>query len=138
MNFLKEYFSDKKYGFYVVLGTMLMSIITMIVYVAGYSKTRYMSWVAFALLIIACVITAALLVFKMYKLAPAALLACNFLSLLCFIYYIYFFVSSVMTGIQFSAFPPEFMATVIFYGITLVSSVACVFMPMVKDKEESE
>ena len=56
------------------------------------------------------------------------LLVCDFLSLLFYVYYIYFYISSVVTGIQFSGFPLEFYVNVVLYAASLVLSIACVFM----------
>ena len=50
------------------------------------------------------------------------------LSLLFYVYYIYFYISSVVTGIQFSGFPLEFYVNVVLYVASLVLSIACVFM----------
>ncbi len=138
MNFLKEYFSDKKYGFYVTLACMLLSVITSVVYVSIYSSTRFMSWAAFAFILVGVVLTAGLIAFKQYRFAPALMLATNFVGLLFYVYYIYFFVSSVMVGIQFSGFPPEFIINVIFFVLMLVASVVCVFMPQADEKQEKE
>lgn len=132
---VKEYLKDKRYGFYFVLVTMLLSLITMIVYAVGYSKTRYMSWGAFAIILIGVVLVAILLALKLYSLAPAVLLTTNFVALLMFVYYIYFFISSVMTGIQFSGFPPEFIATTTFFVLMLVASIITVFVPIAKKTE---
>ena len=43
-------------------------------------------------------------------------------------YDIYFYISSVATGIQFSGFPLEFFVNAVLYGLSLVLSIACVFM----------
>ncbi len=133
---VREYFAEKKYGFYVLLSSMLLSLITMIVYAASYGQTRYMSWAAFAILLVGIVLAAVLIVFRLYRFAPAVMLVTTLISLLLFIYYIYFFISSVLTGIQFSGFPPEFWASVIFFALSLVVSIVSVFTPLVDKKEE--
>lgn len=134
---MKEYFSDKKYGFFVTLGAMLLSLITAVVYVSIYGKTRFMSWAAFAIILVGVVGAAALIVFKLYRYAPALLLVANFVGLLLYAYYIYFFISSVAVGIQFSGFPPSFFANIVFFALTLTASVACTFMAQVKREEKA-
>lgn len=133
---VKEYFTDKKYGFYILLSSMLLSLITMIVYAASYGQTRYMSWAAFVVLLVGIILAAALIVLKLYRFAPAVMLVTTLISLLLFIYYIYFFISSVLTGIQFSGFPPEFWASVVFFALSLVVSIVSVFTPLTDKKEE--
>ena len=56
-------------------------------------------------------------------------MAADFLAVLFFIYHIYFYVSSVATGIQFSGFPLEFFVNIGFLVVTIALSVVCVFMP---------
>ena len=135
---VKEYFADKKYGFYVLLSSMLLSLITMIVYAASFGRTRYMSWAAFAVLLVGIVLAAVLIVFKFQRFAPALMFVVTLVALMLFIYYIYFFVSSVMTGIQFSGFPPEFFATVIFFALSLVTSIVSIFTPLTDKKDKKE
>ena len=117
---------------------MLLSVITSVVYVSIYSSTRFMSWAAFAFILVGVVLTAGLIAFKLYRYAPALMLVTNFLGLLFFVYYIYFFVSSVAVGIQFSGFPPEFFVNIVFFVLMLVASVACVFMPQTEEKQAKE
>lgn len=134
---MKEYFSDKKYGFFVTLGAMLLSIITAIVYSCIYAKTKFMSWAAFAIILVGVVGAAALIVFKLYRYAPALLLVANFVGFLLYVYYIYYYVSATLVGIQFSGFPSSFVANVVFFALTLTASIACTFMAQVKREEKA-
>ena len=132
---IKQFLKDKAYGFYATMITFVLSILTAIVYGVGFGSTVYMSWAAFALLFVGIVVAVIFIAIKQMHIATELLLVANLLSFLLFVYNIYFFVSSVLTGIQFSGFPPQFFAVVIFYGLTLVASVACVFMPMAKKEQ---
>lgn len=131
---MKEYFADKKPGFYVTLAAALISIITLIVYAVGYGSSRYMSWAAFWFILIGIVVAAALVALRLYRFAPAALFAANTLALCFFIYYIYYFVSSVVYGIQFSSFPPEFVSSVVMFVLAIVSSIVAIFMKQTDGK----
>lgn len=131
---MKEFFANKKYGFYVTLATILLAIVTLIVYVSIYSSTRYMSWEAFWIILVGAVLSVVLILLKQYRFAPALLLTANFVGMLFFIYHIYFFVSSAVVGIQFSGFPPEFFVNIVFYVLTLVVSIAAVFLPQAEEK----
>ncbi len=130
---MKEIFSNKQPGFRATLACMVLSIVTAIVYAVIYSHSRYMSWAAFGVMLAGVVLTGALIVLKQYRFAPALLMTTNFISLLLFVYYIYFYISSVATGIQFSGFPPEFFVNIAFYVASLALSVACVFMKQTEE-----
>ncbi len=125
---MKTIMADKPVGFRVPLATIVLSLVTALVYLATYSSSRYMSWQAFGIMIGGVVLTALLIVLKLERFAPSALLFGDFLSLLFYVYYIYFYISSVVTGIQFSSFSAEFFVNTILYVASLVLSVACVFM----------
>ena len=131
---MNGYFSDKKYGFFVTLCLTLLAIVTAIVYATTYGDTRYMAWPAFFILLIGAAVAIALIVFKQYRFAPSVLLCAVFVALLLFIYHIYFFISSVLVGIQYSAFPPEFIANVVLLAVSLVISVVNIFLPQAEEK----
>lgn len=125
---MKNFMANKPLGFRVTLVTMALSLVTALVYMAIYSSSRYMSWQAFGIMVAGVVVAAALIGLKQVRFAPSALLLGDFLSLLFYVYYIYFYISSVATGIQFSGFPLEFFVNVVLYGLSLVLSIICVFM----------
>lgn len=125
---MKNFVANKPLGFRVTLFTMALSLVTALVYLAIYSSSRYMSWQAFGIMVVGVVLSAVLIALKQERFAPSALLVCDFLSLLFYVYYIYFYISSVVTGIQFSGFPLEFFVNIVFYAASLVLSIACVFM----------
>ena len=121
-------------GFKVTLVTIAASVVTAIVYAIIYSSSRYMSWPAFGIMIAGAALAAVLIFLHKERFAPAVLLVCDYLSLLLYIYYIYFYISSVATGIQFSGFPLEFFVNAGLYAASLVLSVACVFMRQTNEK----
>ena len=125
---MKNFMANKPLGFRVTLVTMALSLVTALVYLAIYSSSRYMSWQAFGIMVAGVAVAAVLIGLKQVQFAPSALLLGDFLSLLFYVYYIYFYISSVATGIQFSGFPLEFFVNAVLYGLSLVLSIACVFM----------
>ena len=125
---MKNFLANKPLGFRVTLVATALSLVTALAYLAIYSSSRYMSWQAFGIMIAGVVLTVALIALKQERFAPSALLVGDFISLLFYGYYIYFYVSSVVTGIQFSGFPLEFFVNIVLYAASLVLSIACVFM----------
>ena len=125
---MKNIMANKPLGFRVTLVAVALSLVTALVYLAIYSSSRYMSWQAFGIMIAGVVLSVVLIALKQERFAPSMLLVCDFLSLLFYVYYIYFYISSVVTGIQFSGFPLEFYVNVVLYVASLVLSIACVFM----------
>ena len=120
-------------GFVATWAGVLLAVLTAVVYSAIYASTRYMSWKAVGFIAAGAVVTALLLLMgKLLRFAPSVLFATFTVGTMFFIYHIYFFISSVMVGIQFSGFPPEFFVTAVLYGLTLVVSIIAVFLPMKK------
>jgi len=124
-----KFFQGKKPGFYVTLAAIGLSVVTAIVYALLYASTRYMSWEAFGILMGGAVLAAALLVLKLERFAPVVLLASTVIGCMFYVYDIYFFISSVMVGIQFSGFPPEFFVNIAFFVAAIALSVAAIFVP---------
>lgn len=125
---MKNILANKPLGFRVTLPATALSLVTALVYLAIYSSSRYMSWQAFGIMVGGVVLTALLILCKQERFAPSMLLLGDFLSLLFYVYYIYFYISSVVTGIQFSGFPLEFFVNIALYLASLVLSIASVFM----------
>ena len=120
---------------YVTLAAMAIAVVTAVVYAVCYSATRYMSWAAFAILLVGVVLGLAMLALKMVDLTPWLLLGTGVVGTMFFVYYIYFFISSVAVGIQFSGFPPEFFATVVLFALTVLAAVVAIFVPQTSEKE---
>lgn len=112
---MKNILANKPLGVRVTLTATALSLVTALVYLAIYSSSRYMSWQAFGIMVGGVVLTALLILCKQERFAPSMLLLGDFLSLLFYVYYIYFYISSVVTGIQFSGFPLEFFVNIALY-----------------------
>ncbi|MBR4249689.1 MAG: hypothetical protein IKQ24_06000 [Verrucomicrobia bacterium] len=123
----------KKTGFKVTLAAVLLAVVTSLVYMVIWGKTRYYSDLSFYIMLAGAVITLICIVLRQYKTAPVIIFAFSFISFLFFVYGIYFFISSVATGIQFSGFPPEFFVTVVLFVVTFVLGLVAVFMPQTEE-----
>lgn len=123
-------FQNKASGFRATLGCIVLSIVTVAAYATIYSGTRFISWAGFAIMLIGILAAAVLVLQKMHRFAPAVLLVGNFLGLLFHVHSIYFYISSVVAGIQFAGFPLDFYVNFILMGLSVALSVACIFMPV--------
>lgn len=137
---LKNLFKNKTIGFYVLLASIFLTLITSFVYLAccsskivGYEVFNV--W-AFVILLVSAVISACLVVFKQHKIAPYALGLLNFLALLFYVYGVYYYVSVVMVGIDLDHFEPQFLISTILFVLTIGGSVATVFMKMEEGEVE--
>lgn len=137
---LKNYLKDKDVGFWFSASLTLLSLITSVVYAACYAGTDNINWASFAFMLLAGISGAVLIAFKQYKFAPYALGALIFLSLLFFIYGIYYYVSVVMVGIDLDKFDPEFIVCLILYLLAFVAGIANIFLRQIKKdaKEATE
>lgn len=106
-----------------------LSVITAAVYAIIYASTRFMSWEAFWFLLGGAVAVIPLLLLKKPRFAPTVLLATGFIGCMFYVYDIYFFVSSVVVGIQFSGFPPTFFVNIVFFVATIIADITAVFLP---------
>ena len=127
---MKEVFKNKASGFRCVLACIVLSVITAVVYASIYSRTRFMSWAGFWIILGGAVLALGLVLLKLHRFVPTVLLATNFVGLLFHVYYISFFISSVVTGIQYSEFPINFFVNFFFMGASLVLSIVSVFLPV--------
>jgi len=127
--------SDKGSGFYATLLAAVLSLVAAFVYMGAYSRTRYMSWAAFAIIIVGVVITVAMVFLKLIRFAPTVMLASIYLAFMFYIYYIYFYISSVVYGIQYSGFPAIFYINIAFFLLAIIVSIVSIFLsPYKKNK----
>ena len=131
MKFLTE---NKARGFRLTLIGIALAVLTLIEYTIVYASTRYMSWEAFWIMAAGIALCVVLILAKQYRFVPTALLASVFIAFLFYLYHIYFFISSVLVGIQFSGFPFSFYLNIACFVITLIVAIACVFLPQTEDK----
>ena len=127
---IKEYLSDKSYGFFVVLATMFLVLVTTIVYAIGLSQIGFLSWEAVVSLIVGLVVGAGLIVLKQYKFVPAVLYATILFAFIMALYYLYdYIISSVFWG-NF-AVPGEIIAAAVFFLLAIAASIVSIFAPIV-------
>ncbi|MDE5729089.1 MAG: hypothetical protein K2I20_02825 [Clostridia bacterium] len=129
---LNNYLKDKDVGFWFSASLVVFSLLTAVVYAVCYAGTDNINWVAFAFLIAAAVLGAALIALKLYVYVPYVLAALIFLSLLFFVYGIYYYVSVVMVGIDLDHFEPQFFVCTIMFVLATAASVANVFLRQIK------
>ena len=131
---IKEYLSDKSYGFYVVVATILLALITTIVYAICFSQIGFMSWQAIVSLIVGALAAVGLLVLKQYKFVPAVLFASIIFAFIMVLYYVYDFIISGVSWGNFEV-PVQIILAAVFFVLTVVASFVSVFVPIVKKKE---
>lgn len=137
----RDYLRDKSVGFWFSAGLSAFSLITAAVYAGCYAGTDDMSWAAFVFILFAAISGGTLIALKQYKYAPYAIAVFVFLSLLFFIYGIYYYVSVVMVGIDLDTFDPQFIVCALFFMLAFGLSIANLFLKQIKDggrKDEQE
>ena len=130
-----EVLKGKGKGFFVMLAAIVMALVTAIAYAIIYSPTRYMSWEAFAFLLVGAALAIILFVIKKPAFAPTVLFVTGVIGTMFYAYHIYFFISSVAVGIQFSGFPFSFYLNIVFYVLTIALSIAAIFLPQTKEEK---
>ena len=126
---MKNLFAGKKIGFWFTLITAALFLISAIVYLAIYNGTNYLSMQAFWLLIGGAIVSVGMLFLNLERFAPALQFGVAVLALCWYIYYIYFFISSAIYGIQYSGLPVAFFVNVIFLALALIASIVNCFLP---------
>lgn len=129
---IKDYIKDKAVGFWFSVALTALSLITAAVYAGCYAGTDDMSWVAFVLILLAGISGATLIALKQFKYAPYALAILIFLSLLFFIYGIYYYVSVVMVGIDLDSFDAKFIVCLILFLLSFALGIANLFIRQIK------
>ena len=132
MDKIKAYLKDKDVGFYFSASLVLVALITALVYAVSYAGTDNINWLSFAFLLLAAAAAIVLIVLKLYNYVPYVLAAGIFVSLLFFIYGIYYYVSVVMVGIDLDSFEPQFIVCTILYVLAFGVGVANVFLRQIK------
>ncbi len=130
---MKKLMQGKSRGFCLTLALIVLSIVMAVVYAVLYSKSSYMSWKAFWAIIIGAVLALALAFTKLAKWSNAVVALGDFLGLLLYVYGIYFYVSSVMVGIQGSRFSSQFMVVTVGLAALFVLNLINVFLRQVKE-----
>ena len=132
---MKKFFENKSVGFFVTLGSIALTLVTAIVYLACYFNTKEFNTVSVILLFVAPVVSGALVCLKQERLATVVLWFLNFLAFLFFAYGIYRYVFDVIIGIDYDHFEPEFFVCTIFYVLSVGVSTSTVFLSQTKKGE---
>lgn len=136
---VKQFFSDKRYGFYVTIVSMVMSIVAAIVYVMSYhAYVNFMSWTAFVMFLVGVVLSVILLVLRRYTFATLILFAGDLLGLLFYVRHIYSYVQVVVAGVDIASFSSNFILSTVFISIAFVLSIVSVFLPQCKPSENTQ
>ena len=131
---VNKFLADKRYGFFVSIVGILMSVVAAIVYAVMYhAYVNFMSWTSFAMFLVGSVLALILLVLKMNELASVAAFSGSLLGALFFIRYIYPYVSVVLFGVDISSFSSNFIVSTIFISIAFVITLVAMFLPKVKE-----
>lgn len=125
---IKTYFKNKSIGLIFSVLICCLSLITAIVYATCYAGSTSMSWFAFILLLVGCVLGVVLFFFKKNKWIPYVQAICNFIALLFYIYGIYFYVSVVVVGIDLQSVDAAFVFNTVLFGLTFILSVANIYL----------
>ena len=126
-------------GFALTLAMAVLCVVTAIVYVSCYgSQERYMSWLAFAVLLVGGAAGAGLAFLKKYELGAACMAAASFTSLMLYIQIIYLYVVVVYVGIDLKSLDPRFILASVFFVLCFIASLVTVFLPQVVKGEVIE
>lgn len=136
MGKINEYLKTKRTGFYFIFATFVLTLFTLIVFLAGYNAS-FMSWASFGLMLALLVGDVVLLAFKKDNFVPALNAICSGLALAFFINACYGYVAAVMTGIDIETFSGEWIMSVIGYVASFALSIASIFIPVVKEDKEA-
>ena len=123
-------------GMIAVLAMAALSVATAVVYAVCYgNQERYMSWLAFILLLVGAAFGVALTFAKRYELGAACMAVTAFSALMLFIQIIYMYVVVVYVGIDLKTLDPRFVITSVFFVLCFIASLMTVFLPQVGNKE---
>ena len=126
-------------GFALTLGMAALCLVTAIVYVCCYgSQERYMSWIAFAVLIVGGLAGTGLAFLGKYELGAACMAAASFSALMLYIQIIYLYVVVVYVGIDLKSLDPRFVLTSVCFVVCFIASLVTLFLPKVVKGEVVE
>jgi hypothetical protein len=137
---MKKFLADKKFGFYVTFGLVILSIVTAIVYAVSYrgfysGGKEVFSHVAFWILLGMVAADIVLAFFKQTVPYLGYVTALGGLLALCFyLYGIYYYVTVMVTGID-AVINFKFVFNTILFVLVWVGSLADFFFPQIKEEE---
>ena len=132
-------FKDRAYGFYITLLAIVLSLITAIVYVANYKNdVSFMSWLAFAMLLVGAIVGLVCAFFRIPELGQAVLGVTSLVALLFFVKFLYGYVAVVAVGIDVDGLEPRFIICSILFVLTLIASIVSIFAKQTIEQKEEE
>ena len=148
MGKFKEFLAEKAIGFYITLGAAVLSLITAVVYVICFSAmgaAEFISWAVFAFLLVACIITLALLILPMFvpllkeilaSIAPWVVMAASLLGLILFVNAAFNYINANVTG-SFEL-RIEFVLSAVFVILSAIIGTVAVFFRVCKKEKEAQ
>lgn len=126
-------------GIYLVIATIVFAIVSLILYGVGVSTgggyQHVGSMVCYILII---VVDLVLLLLMKGSFIGACNTILSAVSIGCFILQAYNYVAAVLTGVDLTTFNADFIASVVFFLLTYATSVASIFVPVVRDSADEE
>lgn len=136
---IKTFLSTKSFGFYVLVASIVLSIVAGVVYAVCYhAYVNYMSWPGFWMFLVGAILGCGFLVFKLDEFAAGANAAGTFAGLCLFIRHIYMYVQNITGGLDVASVSNNFISSVIFIGLAFVVSVVAIFLPKKKAATKEE
>ena len=130
----KNFLSTKRFGFFVLVGSIILSIITGIIYAVSYhAYANYMSWLGFWMFLAGGFVGLILCIFRQDEFAAGANAAGTFVGLCLFIRHIYMYVQNITVGLDVASVSTGFITCVVFISLAFVVSVVSIFLPKKKE-----
>ena len=134
---MKGLFENKPVGFLVTLGSIGLALITAIVYILTFSvNDPSFNMMAFVLLLVSALASAALLAVKKVNLATYVLWIVTFVAFLFYIVGVYRYVVDVFVGIDRDHFEFHFIISTILFLLSVVGSTSTIFLKQTKEEQE--
>ena len=134
---MKGLFENKPVGFLVTLGSIGLALITAIVYILTFSvNDQSFNMMAFVLLLVSALASAALLAVKKVNLATYVLWIVTFVAFLFYIVGVYRYVVDVFVGIDRDHFEFHFIISTILFLLSVVGSTSTIFLKQTKEEQE--
>ena len=134
---MKGLFENKPVGFLVTLGSIGLALITAIVYILTFSvNDPSFNMMAFVLVLVSALASAALLAVKKVNLATYVLWIVTFVAFLFYIVGVYRYVVDVFVGIDRDHFEFHFIISTILFLLSVVGSTSTIFLKQTKEEQE--
>ena len=130
---MKKLLEGKCVGFTVTLVLIALSLLLAGVYAVSFRGSSYMSWKAFGAIVAGACLALALGFTKCAGWANVVVALGDFIGLLLYAYASYFYVSSVMVGIQGSTFSSQFITVTAGLAVLFAANLVNVFLRQVKE-----